>query len=134
MVRRFPPGSEWLYLKLFTGHATVDQVLADLAPALSQALASGRADSWHFVRYGDPDWHLRLRVHGPPEALLGDVLPRLHDLTAPMLAAGLVWRTQLDTYEREVERYGGPAGVVHCERIFHADSEAVTEIMRPAAR
>ncbi len=129
VVRRFPPGSEWLYLKLFTGHATADQVLADLAPALSQALASGRADSWHFVRYGDPDWHLRLRVHGPPEALLGDVLPRLHDLTAPMLAAGLVWRTQLDTYEREVERYGGPAGIVHCERIFHADSEAVTEIM-----
>ena len=130
VARRFPPGSEWLYLKLFTGQATADQVLAGLAPALSQALASGRADSWHFIRYGDPDWHVRLRVHGPPEALLSDVLPRLRDLTAPLLAAGLVWRTQLDTYEREVERYGGPAGIADCERIFHADSEAVAQIIR----
>jgi len=129
-ARRFPPGSEWLYLRLFTGQATADHVLADLAPALSQALALGYADSWHFVRYGDPDWHIRLRVHGPPDALLRDVLPRLRDLTAPMLATGLVWRSQLDTYEREVERYCGAEGITYSESIFHADSEAVMEIMR----
>jgi thiopeptide-type bacteriocin biosynthesis protein len=36
-----------------------------------------------------------------------------------------VWRIQLDTYEREVERYGGPAGIALAERLFQADSEAV---------
>jgi lantibiotic biosynthesis protein len=128
--RRFVPGSEWLYLKLFAGQATTDQVVLELAPVLAAATAAGTIDSWHFVRYDDPDWHLRLRLHGRPEALVAELLPRLRDRAGPLLQAGLIWRTQLDTYEREVERYCGPAGIVAAERVFHADSEAVTEIIR----
>lgn len=127
--RRFPPGSEWLYLKLFTGPATADQILLRAAPLLSASVDTGSIDSWHFVRYGDPDWHLRLRLHGSPEALLTDLLPRLRDLTEPLLRTGQIWRAQLDTYEREVERYGGPLGIGPAERIFHADSQAVIAIM-----
>ena len=44
---------------------------------------------------------------------------------------------QLDTYEREVERYGGPAGIELAEQLFHADSAAVVEILAgsiPATR
>jgi thiopeptide-type bacteriocin biosynthesis protein len=127
--RRFPPGSEWLYLKLFTGPATADQVLLGTAPLLAASAATGKINSWHFIRYGDPDWHIRLRLHGPPEVLLGDLLPQLRDLTEPLLQTGQIWRTQLDTYERELERYGGPLGIEPAERIFHADSEAVIAIM-----
>jgi thiopeptide-type bacteriocin biosynthesis protein len=127
--RRFPPGSEWLYLKLFTGPATADQVLLRAAPLLAASVHAGTIDSWHFVRYGDPDWHIRLRLHGAPEALLRDLLPQLRDLTEPLLRTGQIWRTQLDTYERELERYGGPLGIGSAERIFHADSQAVVEIM-----
>jgi thiopeptide-type bacteriocin biosynthesis protein len=36
---------------------------------------------------------------------------------------------QLDTYEREVERYGGAEGIVLAERLFQADSEAVLELL-----
>jgi thiopeptide-type bacteriocin biosynthesis protein len=36
---------------------------------------------------------------------------------------------QLDTYDRELERYGGPAGIGLCERLFYADSEAVLSIL-----
>ncbi len=93
-------------------------------------MTSGLADQWHFIRYGDPDWHLRLRLHGPPGALLGDVLPRLRRITDPLLATGELWRVQADTYEREVERYGGQRGIELAERIFHADSEATLAILR----
>jgi thiopeptide-type bacteriocin biosynthesis protein len=127
--RRFPPGSEWLYLKLFTGPATADQVLLRAAPLLAASAHAGIIDSWHFVRYGDPDWHIRLRLHGSPEVLLGDLLPRLRDLTEPLLRTGQIWRTQLDTYERELERYGGSLGIGPAERIFHGDSQAVVEII-----
>ena len=37
---------------------------------------------------------------------------------------------QLDTYDREVERYGGDEGIALSERIFHADSEAVLAIVQ----
>jgi thiopeptide-type bacteriocin biosynthesis protein len=40
-----------------------------------------------------------------------------------------LWKVQLDTYEREVERYGGPEAMLLAERLFQADSEAVLELL-----
>ncbi|HEX6184230.1 MAG TPA: lantibiotic dehydratase [Pyrinomonadaceae bacterium] len=129
-LRTFAPGSEWLYVKLYTGSATADQLLRELiSPAAAAAIQSGAADAWFFVRYGDPDWHLRLRLHGSPEGLCGRVLPSLHAAVAPLLAGGRLWRMQLDTYEREVERYGGVEAATIAERLFHADSAAVLDII-----
>jgi thiopeptide-type bacteriocin biosynthesis protein len=47
----------------------------------------------------------------------------------PLLEDGQGWRLQLDTYQHEVERYGGPEGVQQTERIFHIDSEAVLALL-----
>src|SRR5262249_34676440 len=91
--RSFPPGSEWLYAKLYTGPAAVDQVLRDVVkPVVQKVMHSGAADRWFFIRYGDPDWHLRLRFHGVPNRLHGEVLPALQAAAAPLLADGLLWR------------------------------------------
>jgi thiopeptide-type bacteriocin biosynthesis protein len=100
-----------------------------VAPVAREALAAGEADGWFFIRYGDPEWHLRLRFHGDPARLQSGVLTRLHDALDPLLADGRVWRVQLDTYEREVERYGGPEGIALAERMFQVDSEAVLAIL-----
>jgi thiopeptide-type bacteriocin biosynthesis protein len=102
------------------------EVVAPLTKALTE---SGAVDHWFFIRYGDPDWHLRLRFHGSPAALRAEVLPTLREAVAPILEDGRLRRVQLDTYEREVERYGSAAGVELAERIFHVDSEAVVEIV-----
>src|SRR5262249_36646856 len=82
-----------------------------------------------FIRYGDPDWHVRLRFHGEPRRLHGEVMPALEAATGPLLEDGRVWRIQVDTYEREVERYGGAAGIELSERLFGADSNAVLRIL-----
>jgi thiopeptide-type bacteriocin biosynthesis protein len=130
VVRSFPPGSEWLYVKLYTGSSTADRVLRELiAPAVHEARASGAADGWFFIRYADPQWHVRMRFHGNPEKLCGQTLPALSAAAATWLAEGRLWKFQLDTYEREVERYGGPEGIVLAERWFEADSAAVLEIV-----
>ena len=128
--RTFPPGSEWLYAKLYTGSSTADQVLREVVgPVARRALATGAADHWFFIRYGDPHWHLRLRFHGEPHRLHREVLPRLQQRVAPLLESGRIWRLQLDTYEREVERYGGARGIALAERLAHVDSEAVLSIV-----
>ena len=128
--RSFPPGSEWLYVKLYTGTSTADGLLRDVVgPAVREALASGAADSWFFLRYADPEWHLRVRLHGDPAALHGQVLPALQESLAGFMADGRLWKVQLDTYDREVERYGGPEGIELAERLFRADSDAVLEIV-----
>lgn len=129
--RSFPPGSEWLYVKLYTGTSTADGLLRDIVgPAVRDALDSGAADSWFFIRYGDPGWHLRVRLHGDPAALHGRVLPALQESLADLIADGRLWKVQLDTYDREVERYGGPEGIELAEGLFRADSDAVLEILQ----
>ncbi len=128
--RTFAPGSEWLYAKLYTGTATADRALADIVkPLAEQSLAAGDADRWFFLRYADPRWHLRVRLHGDPARIVGNVLPRLHRLAEGWLADGRLSRLQLDTYDREIERYGGDAGIELCEEIFQADSDAVVAIL-----
>lgn len=130
LTRSFLPGSEWLYARIHAGAVGVDRVLCDaVAPLIQQVLASGAADGWFFLRHGDPDWHLRLRLHGPAERLTAEVLPALHRAVAPLVGVGLVTRLELGTYEREVERYGGDRGILLAERVFQADSEAVLAIV-----
>ena len=122
--RSFPPGSDWLYAKLYTGHATADQILTEAIAPITAELPC-----WFFLRYGDPQWHVRLRVRGEPAWLCGEVLPRLAAQTRAMLDDGRMWRLQLDTYERELERYGGPLGVELAERLFAVDSACVLDIL-----
>jgi thiopeptide-type bacteriocin biosynthesis protein len=128
--RTFPPDSEWLYVKLYTGVATADHVLREvIAPVVHLMLKTAAVDHWFFIRYADPDWHLRVRFHGQRERLRAEVLPALQAQVAPLLDDGRVWRVQLDTYEREIERYGGAEGTALAERLFRADSEAVLAIV-----
>ncbi len=136
--RRFPPGSEWLYAKLYAGPATSDIVLREMVrPLVRAASRRGLADGWFFVRYADPPSHLRLRFHGTRARLNAELFPLLQTSAARMVRSGHVWRFQLDTYEREVERYGGAGGITLAEKLFHADSEAalaVIEILSRAQR
>ena len=128
--RRFAPGSEWLYAKLYTGATAADQVLREVVRPLTEELVQSAAiESWFFIRYADPDWHLRLRFNGDPERLRTEALPALQAAVTPFLRGGQLWRLQLDTYEREVERYGGAEGIKLSEHLFRADSEAVLEII-----
>lgn len=129
-TRKFAPGSEWLYLKTYSGTVTADTLLSRVvAPVLAAGRASGAIESWFFIRYHDPSSHLRVRFRGRPERLLSEVLPSFHRAVAPFLEDGSSWKLQLDTYHREVERYGGPEGIALCETIFEADSDAVLAII-----
>jgi thiopeptide-type bacteriocin biosynthesis protein len=128
--RTLPPGSEWLYVNLYTGTATADRILLEtVGPLARESVDSGSTDRWFFIRYGEGGWHLRVRFHGEPDALRERVLPALGKATSPLLDDGRLWRVRLDTYEREVERYGGPEGIEIAEGMFHADSEVVLDLL-----
>ncbi len=127
--RSFVPGSEWLYARVYTGTATADALLRSVVgPVVDGARSSGAADRWFFVRYSDPEPHLRVRLHGDPQRLVGEVLPALRDAVEPELE-GRVWRVEAGTYVRELERYGGPGAIDVVETIFSADSDAVMEVI-----
>ncbi len=128
--RCFSPGSEWLYLKLYCSISNADLILRDKVPQVWHQLFSARIiDQWFFIRYSDPDWHLRIRFHVCPDKNCEDVISMLYKTFDPLLSNGLIWRIQLDTYEREIERYGGQEAIEIAEKIFHIDSEAVLNII-----
>src|SRR4029079_14096276 len=96
------------------------------------ATGGGLADRWFFLRYSDPDPHLRLRFGGVPARLVTELFPKLCEWTRELVAAGSCLRVGFDTYEREIERYGGLAAMQAAEAVFAADSAAVVEHLRLA--
>ncbi len=129
LTRRFVPGSEWLTIKLYCGPTVADRVLDEVVtPWIRRAREQG-AHQWHFLRYADPHWHLRVRLQGDPALLHGRMLADLRSACAPLLDHGWIWRVQLDTYEREVERYGGAHAIELVERAFEADSDAAVGLV-----
>jgi lantibiotic biosynthesis protein len=132
--RTFPPASEWLYLKLYGGQASADALLREtIRPLVVSARAEGLVDRWFFIRYGDPDWHVRLRFGGRSERLWAELLPLAAKAFEREFELGRLWRVQVDTYEREVERYGGGRGTELSEELFCADSDSVLELIAMTA-
>lgn len=126
----FLPGSEWLFSRWNTAPGYGDAVLVEaLAPLVRQIRSEGIADGWFFIRYADPDFHIRLRLRGDPAALAGDALPRLRATGEDLLRRGLITKVTYETYDREVNRYGGFHGIELCEAIFGADSDAALELV-----
>jgi thiopeptide-type bacteriocin biosynthesis protein len=126
-----PPGSDWVFAKLYGPRAFEDDLLTGPVPQLcQQVIVAGAAESWFFIRYSDPEPHLRLRFRGDPGRLLKELVPHLCSWASGLLNDGLITRLCFDTYEREVERFGGPAGLASAEALFHFDSQAVIEILR----
>ncbi|HEX4826387.1 MAG TPA: lantibiotic dehydratase [Candidatus Polarisedimenticolaceae bacterium] len=128
--RTFPPGSDWVYAKLFCGPGAADELLCDtFSPLATELMFSGVIDGWFFIRFEENGWHLRLRFSGKADALKRALMPRLEAIFARELSSGRSWKVQLDTYERECERYGGTAGLLAAEQIFFADSEACCALL-----
>lgn len=122
------PGEDWLYFRLYAGPSTLDRLLTECVGPLAAALrAEGVIDTWFFIRYADPDWHLRWRMHGDASILWRHVVPRVFSALAP-------WRNSLykhavDTYAPEMERYGGFQAMELAHAIFESDSVAAISII-----
>jgi lantibiotic biosynthesis protein len=129
--RWHPPGSEWLFAKVYCPRNLEDDVICDSMFALTEnAVASGFADSWFFIRYADPEPHIRLRFHGSPETLTHHLFAHVCEWAGRLMSGGLCLKIQFDTYEQELERFGGARGMSSSETIFAADSRSAIAILR----
>lgn len=126
----FLPGSDWLTVKLYTGQSSADLVLREVLPGLLREVRRHQDfRSWFFLRFNDPEWHLRVRFQGASRWVASELIPLLTELLSPTVSSRLVARVDFSTYARETWRYGGPEGVLVAERLFHHDSEAVAAIV-----
>jgi lantibiotic biosynthesis protein len=129
LPRSFHPGGPWTYLKIYCGETAADRLLRTaILPLIDGLERYPIATHWFFVRYVDPEHHLRIRFHVPEADRRQDLLARVTAVLDVPIRDGFVWRTQVDTYEREIERYGAQTMEL-CERLFHRDSEMVVRAL-----
>lgn len=118
-----PGCSEWLFAKLYVHPDRQSEVLADYLPRLLSTWDS--PPEWWFVRYRDPEPHLRLRIRLPSPHGFGHTAHKVGTWTADLRHLGLVRYVQLDTYYPETARYGAGKVMSAGEATFAADSCAV---------
>jgi len=128
--RSFPPGSEWLYVKIYCGPKWIDKLLLkEIQPLVHYLQDRQLVDRWFFIRFHDPDHHLRIRLHLPRyQNDTGTVIRLINKAIAPYLENDIVQKIQLDTYIRELERYGA-ATMELSEAFFFHDSVAVIGLL-----
>lgn len=115
--RDFLPGSEWLYLKIYTTEESADRLLTSaVLPFLDKYRKQVRL--WFFIRYRDPEPHIRLRIRsagggsGPLLNAIRKIIARQH---------ALVKDVKQEIYRREIERYS-PELIETAELLFQAGS------------
>ncbi|MDT0459734.1 lantibiotic dehydratase [Streptomyces sp. DSM 41527] len=115
-LRTLPPGEEWWYLRVYGEREKQNAILSRLA-----AFGQEFMDSWFFIRYADPDDHLRIRVRS-------DQVPfdRVREVIGGCVRDRLAHRFSVDTYVRELERYGGADAMPAAERLFCTESRILS--------
>lgn len=121
----FPVGSEWLYFKLYCGQEASDTIIHRVVkPLVEQITKKALCKKWFFIRYEDPEFHLRVRflLNSPDHTT--ELIKLMNNFASYHLKHHIIWSTQIDTYQRETARYGHNT-IDLAESIFSYDSDAV---------
>ncbi|KEO80472.1 lantibiotic biosynthesis protein [Paenibacillus polymyxa] len=125
------PGGEWLYLKLYgVKERETDLVGLSLGHLLKQPGFKDWSQKFYFLRYVDPEHHIRLRFQGDPDKLWTAGLAQLNQWAAELREEGLITNMVIDTYHPELERYGGQTLMELAEQVFDVDSQWVIAYMK----
>jgi len=128
--RIYIPGSEWVYFKIYTGIRIADRILCEiLYPITMKMMNAKKIDKFFYIRYADPDFHIRIRLHLSNPQYLGEILSSFYKVLDPIVEKKLVWKIQLDTYQRELERYNS-FFIEDVESLFCIDSIYIIKIIK----
>ena len=127
--RIFCPGDEWFYFKIYCSPNLADSILLNtLEPFVKQLINEGIISTWFFIRYNDPNFHIRVRLHIVPAINFNALMADLESKLKPLIANKLVSNFVIDTYFREIERYGS-TNIDTIEKIFFDNSELVLKVI-----
>lgn len=128
--RLFVVGSEWLYYNIYIGPQTSDKFLTTILNPLTVSLmGEALIDKWFYIRYKDENGlHLRVRFHLQNTKKINEVIARFHDLILPFIENKLISNITVNTYKRELERYGF-ATIEEFESLFFINSKLMVNII-----
>jgi thiopeptide-type bacteriocin biosynthesis protein len=127
----FPPGSRWLYIRLYCGESVADSILINaIAPLINKFRSEFQIDRWHFLRETDPAHHIRLRFRTRASVNSIALLPHVFSVFNPLVATGILTHFEFATYIPETVRYGGDVALEAVENFFTQDSDTHIALLR----
>lgn len=130
-----PAASSVLLASLYGDARRQDTLLAHHLPGLLAQLGN---PSWWFIRFRDPDQHLRVRIALPSPGAFADTARTVSTWADQLCDVGLLADLRYPTSYREMGRWGSGAAWEAAENVFRADSRAVlaqlTQPQRPGRR
>jgi thiopeptide-type bacteriocin biosynthesis protein len=121
---RLPGASGWAYVKLYGSEARAPEMLTTHLRRLLRAWDTAAPTAAWFIRYADPEPHVRLRLRlSSPEAF-GAAVQTVTPWATELREEGLIQRVQWDTDQPETGRYGTGTALEAAEAYFVADSAA----------
>lgn len=120
------PGSSWLYCKFYLGHFTADKILVELKDLVEELFKDRKIHKWFFIRYSDPNFHLRIRFKLYDNNDFQYVLKRILTHFDSHIKREIIWNIQLDTYKPEYARYGN---IEIAETVFCYSSMSVVNYL-----
>lgn len=128
--RIFILGSNWFYIKLYCGPKTLENILInDIASKLELLIDNRNIDQFFFIRYLDPDYHIRLRLHLENTNKLAVVIKSLKEVVEDYVENHIISKVIIDTYSREIERYGDKY-ICDVEKLFSYDSRFILTYLK----
>jgi lantibiotic biosynthesis protein len=88
-----------------------------------------RIISWYFLRYADPRPHLRVRFHNDAGPCGADMVTAVSRWATELMVQEKCESFSFDTYDREIERYGGLSVISAVESAFCTDSMFAAELL-----
>lgn len=122
--RVFLPYSDWIYLKIYTDEKRDNEILSNrILKFIDEMYKNNYIHKGFYIRYKDPDNHIRLRLLKNviyEEKLNKEINNMINNLYEDKATNRII----IDTYFREIERYGGAEAIDIAETFFSLDTLA----------
>lgn len=127
----FPGTSHVLLASLYGDISRQDTILTRYLPDLLRRL--GEPGTWWYVRYRDPDQHLRLRIVLSSTAMSGSAARMVSMWAGELRQAGLLRDIRYPADHPETGRWGSGAAWAAAREVFCCDSRAIlAQLSAPA--
>lgn len=127
-ARDFVPLNKWLYFKLYIGKKSAENFIRKLYVTLKGFKKRKYFDKFFFIRFADEDGHhLRFRFY-KKDNNFESLLTLFYQICTPYLISGALSKISIDTYKRELERYGADF-IEETENLFEIDSFHVLALL-----
>lgn len=123
-----PAENGWIYLKLYGDKSIFDEIISlEIKKWCNNLCDAGILEKYFFIRYSDPDKHIRLRLKFTSSSNIS--FSQIFEWVDNLNKKYFISNVQVCSYHRETWRYGGKESIDMAETVFFRDSQLIEDIL-----